>query len=232
VYSQLLLSLGVPDCPVVHRTVFDGAGWALANWPLSGIRRRRTAIIHRTVRWCTGLSGEPTAASATVGRQIRGRCMAHANGRLALPESQALPSAGGFAEYFLSGTRQRKLCRVPHSVNLGSRQRAPLPSAEHSAKTSLPRVKHSAKGALGKAPSAAVPKLTTVSLCREPTAGTRQRGFFAECYTVGTRQNILFRVSSLDTRQSIFLFFLYCLSKFLWYVPTLCRPTCIICGQF
>jgi hypothetical protein len=31
---------------------------------------RRTAIIHRTVRWCTGLSGEPTAASATVGRTI------------------------------------------------------------------------------------------------------------------------------------------------------------------
>jgi hypothetical protein len=29
-----------------------------------GIRRRRTAIIHRTVRWCTGLSGEPTVASA------------------------------------------------------------------------------------------------------------------------------------------------------------------------
>jgi hypothetical protein len=24
------------------------------------IRRRRTTIIHRTVRWCTGLSGEPT----------------------------------------------------------------------------------------------------------------------------------------------------------------------------
>jgi hypothetical protein len=29
-----------------------------------GIRRRRTAIIHRTVRWCTGLYGEPTVASA------------------------------------------------------------------------------------------------------------------------------------------------------------------------
>jgi hypothetical protein len=25
-----------------------------------GFRRRRTAINHRTVRWCTGLSGEPT----------------------------------------------------------------------------------------------------------------------------------------------------------------------------
>jgi hypothetical protein len=26
--------------------------------------QRRTTIIHRTVRWCTGLSGEPTVASA------------------------------------------------------------------------------------------------------------------------------------------------------------------------
>jgi hypothetical protein len=42
---------------------------------------RRTAIIHRTVRWCTELSGEPTTASATVGRAIRGRRVARANGR-------------------------------------------------------------------------------------------------------------------------------------------------------
>jgi hypothetical protein len=47
---------------------------------------RRTAIIHRTVRWCTGLSGEPTAASATVGRAIRRRRVAHANGRLGAPD--------------------------------------------------------------------------------------------------------------------------------------------------
>jgi hypothetical protein len=39
-------------------TRLSGApGWAMANWPLSAIRRRRTTIIHRTVRWCTGLSG-------------------------------------------------------------------------------------------------------------------------------------------------------------------------------
>jgi hypothetical protein len=31
---------------------------------LSGIRRRRTAKNHRTVRWCTGLSGEPTVGRA------------------------------------------------------------------------------------------------------------------------------------------------------------------------
>jgi hypothetical protein len=47
---------------------------------------RRTAIIHRTVRWCTGLSGEPKVASATVGRAIRGRRVARANGRQGAPE--------------------------------------------------------------------------------------------------------------------------------------------------
>jgi hypothetical protein len=47
---------------------------------------RRTAIIHRTVWWCTRLSGEPTAASTTVGRAIRARRVAHANGRLGAPD--------------------------------------------------------------------------------------------------------------------------------------------------
>jgi hypothetical protein len=61
--------------------VSDVPDWLPANWPLSGKLRRRTAIIHRTVRWCTGLSGEPTAASTTVGRQIRGRRMARSNCR-------------------------------------------------------------------------------------------------------------------------------------------------------
>jgi hypothetical protein len=86
VYNQLLLSQGAPDCPMVHRTVSSAPGWALANWPLSGIRRRRTTIIHRTVWWCTGLSGEPTAARAMVGRAIRARRVAHANGRLRAPD--------------------------------------------------------------------------------------------------------------------------------------------------
>jgi hypothetical protein len=93
VYSQLLLSLGAPDCPVVDQTVSGGAPdsvrcarLALANWPLSGIHRRRTTIIHRTVRWCTRLSGEPTDASATVGRAIRARRVDPANGRLGAPD--------------------------------------------------------------------------------------------------------------------------------------------------
>jgi hypothetical protein len=47
---------------------------------------RRTTIIHQTVRWCTGLSGKPTAARATVGRAIRGRRVARANSRQGAPD--------------------------------------------------------------------------------------------------------------------------------------------------
>jgi hypothetical protein len=54
---------------------------------LSGIRRRCTAIIHRTVRWCTGLSGEPTDDCANGRphnpRVTRGR----ANGLMGAPDS-------------------------------------------------------------------------------------------------------------------------------------------------
>jgi hypothetical protein len=56
-FSQSLLSLGAPDSVRCARL-------ALANSLLSGLHRRRTAKIHRTVRWCTGLSGEPTVGRA------------------------------------------------------------------------------------------------------------------------------------------------------------------------
>jgi hypothetical protein len=51
------LSGGAPDSVRCARL-------ALAKWLLSGLRRRRTAINHRTVWWCTGLSGEPTVGRA------------------------------------------------------------------------------------------------------------------------------------------------------------------------
>jgi hypothetical protein len=57
VCSQDSAQSGTPDCPVVHRTVSGALGWSPANWPLSRKLRRCTTIIHRTVRWCTGLSG-------------------------------------------------------------------------------------------------------------------------------------------------------------------------------
>jgi hypothetical protein len=59
-YSQDSAQSGTPNCPVVHRTVSGVPGWTPVNRPLSGEVWRCTTIIHRTVRWCTGLSGEPT----------------------------------------------------------------------------------------------------------------------------------------------------------------------------
>jgi hypothetical protein len=47
-----------------HRTVSGAPGWSTVNRLLSGKRQRRTAKIHRTVRWCTGLSSEPTTPAA------------------------------------------------------------------------------------------------------------------------------------------------------------------------
>jgi hypothetical protein len=154
-----------------------------------------------------------------------------------LPESESLPSVGFFAECLLSGTRQRRLCREPHSVKSGSRQRAPLPSAGHSGEDST-RQRHvcrvsntrqrrlSAKGrhwpsqswrpsvfaecqpsALGK--DASLPSAAQLAL---------GKGSFTECL-----------IQTLD--KVYFYFFWFCLPNFLWYVPTLCRPTCIICGQ-
>jgi hypothetical protein len=84
--SQFSARSGTSDCPVVHRTVSGAPDRSPVKRPLSGKEQRCTTIIHRTVRWCTGLSGEPTVASATVGRVIRGRRVAHTNGRQGAPD--------------------------------------------------------------------------------------------------------------------------------------------------
>jgi hypothetical protein len=117
-FSQSLLSLGAPDCPVVHRTVSGAPGWlwrkgcsrdfdggvrlkftglsggapdcsvgrSQANSSLSGNHQRRTAKIHRSVRWCTGLSGESTVSRGNgrprIPRVTRGR----ANGHIGAPD--------------------------------------------------------------------------------------------------------------------------------------------------
>jgi hypothetical protein len=70
-FSRSQLSLGAPDSVRCARL-------ALVKRPLSGLRRRRTAKIHRTVRCCTGLSGEPTVSRANGRpwnpRATRGKC--------------------------------------------------------------------------------------------------------------------------------------------------------------
>jgi hypothetical protein len=83
-----------------------------------------------------------------------------------------------------------------------------LDTGKLSAKTCLPSVKHSAKVALGKGPSAAILKLTAVSLCRRPRVDTRQRGFFAECQIFSTRQRTLYRECLLSTLGKSYFYFL------------------------
>jgi hypothetical protein len=93
------------SCSVWHTGLSGGAPDSvrfarLASGELATLGKvwRRTTIIHRTVRWCPGLSGEPTVASATVGRAIRGQRVARANSRqgaLDCPVRQPARSCNG-----------------------------------------------------------------------------------------------------------------------------------------
>src|SRR6187455_2280073 len=67
---------GAPDCPVVHRTVSGAPGCLDPKTPLSGICRRRTAKIHRTVRCAPDCPVSQRWAEPTVGRGICARHVA------------------------------------------------------------------------------------------------------------------------------------------------------------
>jgi hypothetical protein len=63
-FNQSLRSLGAPDSVRCARL-------ATVNWLLSGSDQRRTAINHRTVWWCTILSGEPfTGEVVAIGKRL------------------------------------------------------------------------------------------------------------------------------------------------------------------
>jgi hypothetical protein len=55
---------GAPDCLVVHQIVSGAQAGPAVNWPLSGKEKGAAAKNHWNVRWCTGLSGEPTVLAA------------------------------------------------------------------------------------------------------------------------------------------------------------------------
>jgi hypothetical protein len=100
---------------------------ALMKRLLSGTRRRRTTIIHRTVRWCTGLSGEPTVGRANGQprnpRVTRGR----ANGLMGAPNSVwcANGSKSSTVGCARIGKRSAPDCPVVHrTVRCTSRQKA------------------------------------------------------------------------------------------------------------
>jgi hypothetical protein len=107
---------GAPDCPMSH---------------LRQTRRPRekqrgdVAIIHRTVRWCTGLSGEPTVACAN-GRQRNLRVT-----RGLLQWSTGAPDSvrcanqprGATIGYAIFGRRSRTRPSIGH-VRCATRQKA------------------------------------------------------------------------------------------------------------
>jgi hypothetical protein len=67
------------------RTELSSGGPA-ANSSLSGNEEGTAAIIHRTVRWCTGLSGEPKAPAANGHLRDQRATRGQANGRLVTPD--------------------------------------------------------------------------------------------------------------------------------------------------
>jgi hypothetical protein len=71
-------------------------------------------------------------------------------------------------------------------------------------------------------------QLMVVSLCRGPKAALDKAYFLPSVKYLALGKEDLYQVSSINTWQSIFLFWP---PNFLWYVPTLCRPTCTILGQ-
>jgi hypothetical protein len=81
-FSQNQLWPGTPNCLVVHRTVSGAPGWSNVNWPLSGKERGNMAIIHRSIWWCTGLSGEPMTPAANGRPHDQRATRGCANGRL------------------------------------------------------------------------------------------------------------------------------------------------------
>jgi hypothetical protein len=147
-----------------------------------------------------------------------------------LPESESLPSAWRFAECFLSGTLGKEAfaeCRTRQSPALGNDGVCREQDSRH---RSLPSAKHSAKGGSRQRTVMRRLKLTTVifaeslvlalgkesSLLSAPRL-TLGRASFAECPSW--------------TLNKVYFYFFILPTKFLWYVLTLCRPTCTILGQ-
>jgi hypothetical protein len=88
---------------VCHQTVSGAQGRSTSNLPPSGFWKSRSAIIHRTIRWVTWLSGVPAEQrlrSAMVdsnGRLQREQC-ADSSGRV-----RAAPEGAPDSEQYMSG---------------------------------------------------------------------------------------------------------------------------------
>jgi hypothetical protein len=107
---------GAPDCPVCHRTVSSAPPDSVRCTRVNqlqlcsfGFHRRSSAIIHRTVRCATGLSGAPAE------QRLSAR-----NGRLC-----KVNSAIQMSEQKVRGAPD---CLVPHEDKASNGQPAPSPN--------------------------------------------------------------------------------------------------------
>jgi hypothetical protein len=136
---QLEMSwLGQPRlCSVwVHRTVSGGAPDSVrcarldrAKWPLSGIHRRRTTIIHRTVRCAPDCpvsqrSAAQSARDTWPSQRLEGGTGLSGVHRTC-PVRQRLPNPQRSASLFKEGNRAPDSVRcAPDSVRCATRQKA------------------------------------------------------------------------------------------------------------
>jgi hypothetical protein len=134
VYSQMAarfgctgLSGGAPDSVRCARL-------SQANWLLSGLRRQHTAINHRTVWWCTGLSGETTVSRGNGRpenpRATRGKCQRSGGAPDCpvctgqCPVRQRLQSANGRLRQIRKEMRTGQCPVVHRAVRCARRQKA------------------------------------------------------------------------------------------------------------
>jgi hypothetical protein len=96
-------------CSVHHRTVSGAPGKNDFKLFTFGFPRRSSAIIHRTVRWVTGLSGEPAEQRSSA-----------RNGRL-----YKVNSANQMSEQTV---RRAPDCLVPHEDKASNGRPAPSPN--------------------------------------------------------------------------------------------------------
>jgi hypothetical protein len=133
------LSGGAPDSVWCARLT-------LANWLLSRLRRRRTTINHRTVRWCTGLSGEPTVGPAN-GRPRNPRTTCgRANGQKGAPDCPVCTGAPMALNRQRSASPKKE--RDPHRTVSGGAPDCPVRQATEG-KNCLPGMLSTAPSCLG-----------------------------------------------------------------------------------
>jgi hypothetical protein len=100
--ARRLLRSGAPDCPVVHRTVSGGAPDSVRcarlprpKKPLSGICRRRTAKMHRTVRCAPDCPVSQRSARANGRPRILRATRGLVNGRKEAPDCPVCTGLSG-----------------------------------------------------------------------------------------------------------------------------------------